>query len=263
MLDAQAAMHLALVLHELGTNARKHGSLSTPKGRLSVSWTMRANGGRALLLRWRETGGPKVKAPSSSGFGTSLIERTVQVHGGDASLQYGADGVTCEIRLPLAQEPAHIPLLPETRPARPRSGAAPVSDGADQLALSGRRILVVEDEPLVSMDIEAVLSEAGCEMVQPASDLARAKALATDGGWDAALVDANLAGQSVDELAAALKQRDIPFAFVTGYGRDSLPPTFREAKLLAKPFGREQLLALVGQLLQPGARVIPLRPNRM
>jgi len=264
MLDAQTAMHLGLMLHELGTNARKHGALSVANGRLTVGWAMRSHSnGHELLLHWRERGGPRVTVPSGCGFGTSLIEHTVQAHGGDASIHYGAEGVTCEIRMPLGEAPEALPVS-ETRAAAPHAEVRRPLQGKDidQRSLQGKRILVVEDEPLVSMDIEASLSAAGCQVVGPASHLDQAKALAQR-DCDAALVDANLAGHPVDELVAILEKRNIPFAFVTGYGRESLPQEFRDAAMLAKPFGREQLLAIVTQLLHGGARVIPLRQKRV
>src|SRR5262249_2551281 len=59
LLAGTSAIHLALVLHELATNARKHGALSVPKGHLSVSWEVVSSGGRDLHLAWKETGGPK------------------------------------------------------------------------------------------------------------------------------------------------------------------------------------------------------------
>ena len=76
---------------------------------------------------------------------------------------------------------------------------------------------------------------------------------------DAALIDANLGGRSVDELAAVLSRRNIPFAFVTGYGREALPPGFREALMLAKPFSRDQLLAIVGVLIYQASGVLRLK----
>src|SRR5262249_8364404 len=77
VLDAQAAMHLALVLHELGTNARKYGALSVPDGRLAVSWAVRTNGGRNLFLQWEESGGPQGISPGVRGFGPALIAQTL------------------------------------------------------------------------------------------------------------------------------------------------------------------------------------------
>ena len=258
MLDPQAAVHLAMVLHELGTNARKYGSLSVPGGRLSVGWSVQTNGGHELLLHWRESGGPAVTAPSTRGFGTTLIEKSLAAHGGAARMHYRADGVTCDIKLPLPESPiasiaAHR-ALPQTehasylteRPAMTRN-------------LQGRRILVVEDEPLIAMDIAATLSDAGCHVVGPASSLEEAKALIAATGFDAALLDANLGGQPVDELAAALTRLRIPFAFLTGYGRDGLPAAFRHAPMIGKPFMPEHAFGIIRQLLQHSDKVVPLR----
>jgi PAS domain S-box-containing protein len=102
VLGSQTGVHLALVLHELSTNARKYGALSVPGGRLSIEWEVRTNGGRNLLLEWKENGVPKLSAPVTGGFGTTLIERTLQTHAGEAALRYGVNGVTCHLRLPIA-----------------------------------------------------------------------------------------------------------------------------------------------------------------
>jgi len=258
LLDTQPALHLALVLHELATNARKYGALSVPNGKLSLSWEMQTNGGRSLHLWWNESSGSKISAPSAHGFGTTLIKQTLRAHGGEASIHYFADGVRCEVILPLpddarpsvgaylaATEPGNAPAVLQQRPHQP--------------ILNGKRILVIEDEPLVSMELEASLSEASCEVVGPAGTLASARLLIAQEHCDAALLDVNLAGQVVDELAAALTQKNIPFAFVTGYGREALPQAFREAAVLRKPYGQEQLLSTIGQLLQPAAGVVQLR----
>jgi CheY-like chemotaxis protein len=108
---------------------------------------------------------------------------------------------------------------------------------------------LVEDEPLVAMEISSCLSDVGCEIVGPAGSVAGAVALVEAQRIDAALVDANLAGDRVDRLAELLAKRGIPFMFVTGYGREGLPTAFRETPIIGKPFTREQLLAGVARLL--------------
>ncbi len=104
-LEPQAALHLGLVLHELGTNARKYGSLSQPEGNLATVWSVHADGALPeLRLRWVERDGPAVVAPAKRGFGSILIERSLShALGGDATLEFAPSGVICEIRLPLAQ----------------------------------------------------------------------------------------------------------------------------------------------------------------
>jgi PAS domain S-box-containing protein len=244
MLDPQSAVQLALVLHELATNARKYGALSVPTGR----WEVRSNGGRELILDWWESNGPAVHAPTAHGFGTTLIKQTLQSRGGEATLSYGADGVRCAIRLPLASE--ENSLNAALAPLQHGDGRSMVSGrAANRTAIEGRSILVVEDEPLVSMDIEASLSEGGCHVVGPAGNVDSARRLIASARYDAALLDVNLADQPVDELAAALRKKGVPFAFVTGHGRDALPEGFTEAPLLSKPFGTEELLATVRELV--------------
>src|SRR5262249_61185304 len=68
MLGAQTAMNLALVVHELATNARKYGALSNPDGRLSVTWETRTNHDRQLVVEWRETAGRKIARPPQTGL---------------------------------------------------------------------------------------------------------------------------------------------------------------------------------------------------
>ncbi len=261
VLDAQAAMHLALVLHELATNARKHGALSVPTGRLSVTWQVRTNGGCSLLLSWKESNGPKVSAPSVHGFGRTLIEQTVRAHGGEASVEYRTDGLTCAIKLPLpetARSAAGDALAPKTS-----GGPSLLAAASERRTLHGKRILLIEDEPLVAMDVESTLTAAGCKVVGSAATLERAKLLIEESDWDAALLDVNLAGQPVDELATLLTRKNRPFAFVTGYGREALPPGFRGAVVLGKPFGADQLLATVEVLLYQPASVVQLRQKKV
>ena len=115
-------------------------------------------------------------------------------------------------------------------------------------AVRGTRVLVVDDEPLVAMDVAGILAEAGCEVLGPAGTLSAAKALISRGEFDIALLDANLGGQPVDELAAAVAERKIPFAFLTGYAREGLPEAFRNAPMIGKPFTRKQIVDVLRQL---------------
>jgi PAS domain S-box-containing protein len=260
MLGSQPAVHLALVLHELATNARKYGALSVTGGRLSVKWEVQSNGGRNLLLEWKESGGPNVTAPATGGFGTTLIERTLQTHGGQATLHYGVNGVTCKLKLPIVQrsrpdlEAAIAALTEPSPPPAPRQ--------ADQFAFEGRRILIIEDEPLLAMELETNLSALGCKTLRSAATLDAASTFIENSECDAALVDVKLAGLQVDELAIALRKKHIPFAFVTGYGREALPSGFQDAIILSKPFAKEQLLGTLARLLHPRTDVVRLSDRR-
>jgi len=104
-------------------------------------------------------------------------------------------------------------------------------------ALSGRRVLVVEDESLVAMLLETILEDMGCTPVGPASNIDEGLALATDGQpLDAALLDVNVAGRQVFPVAQALKDRGVPFVFSTGYGEGGLPEEWRGQATIQKPF---------------------------
>lgn len=101
MLGPEAATGLALVLHELATNAAKYGALSTTEGRLELGW---APEGETLALTWRETGGPAAMRPQATGFGTRLAELTVQGQlGGRIARHWPPEGLRVEIELPLGQ----------------------------------------------------------------------------------------------------------------------------------------------------------------
>jgi CheY-like chemotaxis protein len=98
------------------------------------------------------------------------------------------------------------------------------------------RILVVEDEMLVAMNIEDMLLALGHEVAGIAGRLAPALALAREGEFDVAMLDVNLAGEPSFPVADVLRERGIPFVFATGYGRDGLRDDYRAAPVLQKPF---------------------------
>ena len=105
-LQPGAALTMALVFHELATNAVKYGALSVDDGRVDLKWTLDAAAER-LRLAWVESGGPPVTPPARQGFGSRLIERGLRAGlGGSASMRYEPDGLTCamEVKLPKAGE---------------------------------------------------------------------------------------------------------------------------------------------------------------
>lgn len=106
LLSPEATQALAMVLHELVTNAAKYGALSTPRGRVCVEWGSLSNGNSqtVLTIRWQEIGGPPVRAPTRRGYGTSVISDLIPYElGGMVDINYVADGVHCLIEFPLEQ----------------------------------------------------------------------------------------------------------------------------------------------------------------
>ena len=103
--------------------------------------------------------------------------------------------------------------------------------------LTGRRVLVVEDESLVAMLIETILEDMDCIPVGPAANIEEGLRLVADTqDLDAALLDVNVAGQQIFPVADALKARGVPFVFSTGYGEGGLPDEWRGQPTVQKPF---------------------------
>lgn len=107
--------------------------------------------------------------------------------------------------------------------------------------LTGLRVLVVEDEVLVAMLLEDMLSDFGCSVVGPAPTIAEALPLATEADIDVAVLDLNLGGQPVYPVADALRARGLPYVFASGYGAGNLDEAHRDAPMLQKPFRQADL----------------------
>lgn len=118
--------------------------------------------------------------------------------------------------------------------------------------LAGKRILVVEDEAMVAMLIEDMLTELGCAVVGPAMRLDHALQLAKTEAVDAAILDINLGGTRSDPVAEILERRLVPMLFVTGYGQAGRPG--RNDRVLQKPYRQAELCdALRALLVRPSS----------
>ena len=101
MLSAEAGQAMAMVIHELVTNAAKYGALSTQSGHVSVRWYRKLNGSAQLVLVWQETGGPRVEAPRKSGYGTGVVRDLIPYEfGGTVDLSFAPEGVRCRLEIP-------------------------------------------------------------------------------------------------------------------------------------------------------------------
>lgn len=108
-----------------------------------------------------------------------------------------------------------------------------------------RRVLVIEDEMMVAMGLEMALADAGYEVIGPFGRLDQALDAARNGHMDMALLDVNVRGEEVFPVAEVLSARGIPFAFLTGYGPESLPVGLAHQRILSKPFRADTLVATV------------------
>ncbi|MBA3512740.1 response regulator [Sphingomonas sp.] len=117
--------------------------------------------------------------------------------------------------------------------------------------LSGRRILVVEDEMLVLLNVEDILADLGCKSVTAAATVDHALGLIAAQTFDAAMVDVNLDGRKSYPVADALAARRVPFVFSTGYSGQSLDEGYRDLPVLAKPYRQAELVEVLTRLLRP------------
>jgi CheY-like chemotaxis protein len=114
--------------------------------------------------------------------------------------------------------------------------------------LIGLRVLVVEDEMLVSLQIEDVLIDEGCVIVGPYDHVAGALAAARAEALDLAVLDVNLRGVKVFPVAEALGERNIPFVLLSGYGRSAAPAAHPEWRVCSKPFQPDDLMVMLREL---------------
>ena len=119
--------------------------------------------------------------------------------------------------------------------------------------LRGRYILVVEDEALVAMLLEDVLTDVGCKVMGPVSTVAQALALLKDNRPEAAVLDLNLAGETSEPVADALAALGVPFLVATGYGAEGRPAGHRGAPVLAKPYDPAELTLALARICGPRA----------
>jgi len=239
---ADAVQSLSLLFHELATNAVKYGALGREDGQVAVRWR---RDGDSMFVSWKELGGPPVSPPKHRGFGTRLLN---QVSGRQLNakleFEWNPEGLRLRMRLPL-----ELFILGETaRADEPESEDTSMRVTTN----SDRRILLVEDEELVALELSTELSRLGWGIVGPAATLAEALALLS-ANFDAAVLDVNLRGRSVYPLAKALEERDVPFLFCTGYEMADPEGRFPRVPVIRKPAHPAAVSAALLQLLKARA----------
>jgi two-component sensor histidine kinase/CheY-like chemotaxis protein len=234
-LEPRTAQALALAFHELATNAVKYGSLSSSAGGVEVGWHQN---GSSLELRWVEHGGPPVEISAAGGFGIRVIKASVESQlDGTVALDWRREGLRCTISIPHSFQP----FLDQTQ-ALPQKPAT--HDVASVEVGPRRRILLVEDEILIAMAMVQTLDYLEFDVIGPLASVNDALAAVEREPLDAAILDINLGGEMVYPVAMALKARNVPFVFMTGYGSEAVTGPFPEARIFQKPIDREVLRQL-------------------
>ncbi|MBT9370119.1 HWE histidine kinase domain-containing protein [Rhizobium sp. CSW-27] len=240
-LDSRGFSVMALVLHEMSTNAAKYGALSVPGGRLEIGWMQDENGD--CLLDWLESGGPPVATPGRSGFGTVLIDRSIPYElGGESRIDYAPEGIRARFIIPARH--IHGTEAAEEE-AEPAINAASTREIAGMLA--DLDLLLVEDQMLIAADVEAMLAEQGLHKVTTAPSSAEALRQLKRATPDIAVLDVNLGSGTSLAVAEELSRRNVPFIFATGYSDQSVIPASFDAPVVRKPY---EATALIGAILR-------------
>ncbi len=232
-LEPSTAQGLALALHELATNAAKHGALSSDTGRVGLTWQLRPD---ALVLNWTESGGPLIAPPVARSFGLRVIRASIEQQlEGETAFDWDPKGLRCHLSIPRGD-------MTKSRAGTNGAKIAELHSSTNGLKIAGKpRVLLVEDEALVAMMIQECLAEFGYQVVGPICTASEAAARAKDGPLEAAVLDINLGDGAVYPIADMLAARGVPFVFVTGYDADSIDARFRKIPILQKPIEREML----------------------
>lgn len=242
MIQPNAVQPISLIVHELATNAIKYGALSSQYGRINVDWWILADG--RLRLDWQESGGPPTSPPRNQGFGSTLINTVGarQLHS-EISVQWPREGVKVSVILPYDRFRAETLPMPADRF---RSSEPEPQEG---------RLLLVEDELLVAIELSKALREYGWEIIGPAATLDEAYALlAEDVPPDAAVLDVNLNGEMVYPLADLLDARGVPFLFCSGYEALEVGERFVSHPVVRKPTSLAMLMSELRRILPRGTQ---------
>src|SRR5262245_18138140 len=236
----ELAQSMALIFHELATNAIKHGALSKPQGYVKVSWTRPSSG--QLRFVWQETGGPPPTPPSRKGFGLTVLQTAASDLGAMTNCHFGEEGFVYTLQGPfeiVLPEAVVVPFERTQETAR-----------IDARGLPGTRILIVEDEGLVALQLQQDVERAGHQVVGPARSLKHGLLLASQERIDAALLDVRLGQETSAAIAEQLLARSIPFAFTTGYADNvMLPDHLRQAPKLSKPYIGGEIVKMLNSLI--------------
>ncbi len=233
-LDGRALSVLALVLHEMVTNAAKYGALSRAGGRLDLVWEINADGD--CELTWTESGGPTVRAPDRQGFGSMLLQRSIPFDlGGISEIDYPPTGVVARFVIPAK----FVHQAARSADVAHRASSVHVGNVS---VLKDRTVLLVEDQLVIALDVENMLMDFGARTVHTFATPAEALGALAHLTPDVAVLDIDLGSSTSIPVAEELQARGIPFVFATGYGDSAMiPPSLADAYVLRKPYSTDNL----------------------
>lgn len=262
-LSPRAVQPIGMLLHELATNAVKHGALSARSGHVDLTWAQLEN--ESIAMSWNESGGPPVSPPKESGFGTNLIQQIVQNQlCGSLDHHWDKDGYRLKLILP-----ENILQIGERSATGPRTGngSSSAMSQPSQTAQNDAEIgtlLIVEDEPLLAMQMSKSLSEFGWSILGVAGSIDEANRLLSDKNAkrpDAAILDVDLAGMPVFPLARSLRKLGIPFLFCTGYEDLEYVQEFASYRSIRKPATVLQIVRGLRDVVRSAQAGLSVQPS--
>lgn len=236
LLEPGAFTTLSLVIHELITNSVKYGALTDRRGTVEILIEQQAD--QALIIKWREIGGPPVQATTRRGFGTTIIERSIPFElQGKADVRFDVSGLRAEFLIPsnhVAQFKNHEAKQVVEKP----------QDTSEKQDLSN--VLVVEDNVIIALDAEMIMQNLGAQNITVCSTVHSALNEVDSQQFSFALLDINLGSETSERIALALQAKGTPFAFATGYGElKEFKHQFPEAKVVQKPYDEAAVAAVL------------------
>jgi light-regulated signal transduction histidine kinase (bacteriophytochrome)/CheY-like chemotaxis protein len=236
LLTPRAVSTMALVIHELITNSIKYGALST----VGMVYVAAESVSEGLWLRWRERGGPTVQPPERRGFGSVIVERTVSFDlQGSTEIRFAPAGFEADFFIPHE----HIASVSEhaSAPQAFEEGASKPILLADR-PLEGVTILLVEDNLLIALEAEAMLSDLGARLVVSAPTLRAAEEAVSAHEFGFAMLDISVGNATSFALALRLRSAGTPYIFASGYGDQvALDGDHSASIIVQKPYERDHL----------------------
>jgi CheY-like chemotaxis protein len=236
---------MALVIHELITNSIKYGALSTV-GTVHVAAEPASDG---LWLRWRERGGPPVQSPERRGFGSVIVERTVVFDlQGKTEIRFAPAGFEADFFIPHE----HIASVSEhdSAPQAREEGVSKAILLADK-PLEGVTVLLVEDNLLIALEAEEMLTDLGARLVVSASTLRAAEDAISAHEFGFAMLDINVGRGTSFDLARRLRSAGMPYIFASGYGDQAALDGDHSASIIVqKPYERDHLRRAIHQVMR-------------
>ena len=242
---ATASQAIGMAVHELATNAAKYGALSNDDGTITIHWSLAESADKELrfTLAWKEFGGPLVQVPARKGFGSTVIDRILKSRiGGAVEIDWKPTGLICSMSC-LASNILEGKNIEKVRKFEDTSFKN-TSNG-------NRRILVVEDDALIGLEIEEILIRAGYEVLGPVGSVGDAIDLLNASECDGAVLDINLGDETSEPIAEFLSNAGTPYLTVSGRDENDRPACCDGVPHITKPIQSQQLVTRLGQVIAP------------